>query len=254
MGYTDYNTGTGLTFHGQQFYDVCNEYKPYSSQPHNEYATSQSRYALSPGSGSDLGAVGIGQDMGLGIMNMNTNNYMGMNMNMNMHTNPISDMRDMTPNTSYDDFGGSTVNVQSYLSPPHTMVSHEFGSVVPCSDTIVPTGVSSASGTRPIAIPTPRHHFRSAPQFALSPSVQSSPSEHPWFSNYYSGSPAASASSMSYQSDDFARRSFKPVNSSQPIPVSPSPSTPYSVPSPASQVDKAPADESPLLQRVRRKK
>lgn len=252
MGHTNSNTETGLAFPRQQLYDVCNDYKPCSSQLHNGYATSQSRYVLSTRSGVDMGAVELGHDMGLGITNMTSNN--SMDMNMSMYTNPIGNMRDMNPGTSYGEFNGTMFNVQSYLSPPLTMMSHEFRSAVPRSETIVPTGVSSASGTRPIAIPTPRHNFRSAPQFALSPSVQSSPSEYPWPSNYYSGSPAASASSMSYQSDDFARRSFMPVNSSQPIPVSPSPSTPYSIPSPASQADKAPAEESPSLQRVRRKK
>lgn len=254
MGYSNANTTAGLTFQGQKVYAASNDYDPYGSPLHSEYALSQSKYTLSTGSGADMGvAVGLGHNMGLGITNMNTSNGMGMsmNMNMNVYTNPIEDM---TPGTlPYGDFDGTTFNVQSYLSPPHTMMSHEFRSAVPCSDTVASAGVTSASGTRPIAIPLPRHHFHSAPQFALSPSVQSSPPEHPWFSNYYSASPAASASSMSYQSDDFARRSFKSINP-QTIPVSPSPSTPYSVSSPASLADKAPAEESPLLQRVRRKK
>jgi hypothetical protein len=202
-------------------------------------------------------AVGLHRDMGLGITNMDTNNAIGMGMNMNMNMNVYTNaIGDMTPSTSssYGELSGTMFNVRPFLSPPHMMISHEARSAVPCSGTVVTAGVTSASSTRPIAIPLPKHHFRSAPQLALSPSVQYSPPEHPWSAYYYSASPAASASSMSYQSDDFAPRPFKPVNSTQPIRVSPSPSTPGSVSSPASLADKAPAEESPLLQRVRRKK
>lgn len=250
MGYTSSNMSVGLTFQGQQAYSVSNGYEPYGSQLHYDYAMSQPRHALSTGSGAGMGDVGPGHNMNLGTMNMNTNNAvdMGMNMNMNMYTNAI---RYMTPGTSpYGDLGGTPFNVQSHVSPPHTLMSHEVRSVVPCSDTAITAGATTASSTRPIAIPVPKHHFRSAPQLALSQSVQSSPPEYPWSAYYYSASPAVSASSMSFQSDEFPHRPL----TSQPAPVSPSPSTPEFFPSPASFADKAPAEQSPLLQLVRRKK
>jgi hypothetical protein len=183
-------------------------------------------------------AVGLRRNMGLGIMNID----------MNVYTNAVGDMTSGT-SSPYGELSGTMFNVQSYLSPPHALMSHDVRSAV------VAAGATSVSSTRPIAIPLPNHHFRSAPQFALSPSVHSSPPERPWSAYYYSASPATSASSMSIQSDDFGYRAFKPVNSSQPIPVSPSPSSPESLSSPTS-ADKAPVMDSPSLhvQRVRRKK
>lgn len=254
MGCTNSNTSTGPTFQGQQVYTVSNDYESYESRLQNEYAISQSKYTLSTGSGAGMGvAVGLRHNMGLGITNVNTNNAIDMGTNMNVYTNAIGDMTSGTP-SPYSDLGVTTFNAQPYLSTPHMLMSHQVRSSVPYSDNVVTAGVTSASSTRPIAIPLPMHHFRSAPQVALSPSVQSSPPEYPWSAYYYSASPAASASPMSYQSDDFAHRRFGPVNSSQPIPVSPAPSTPESVPSPASLADRVSAEESPLLQRVRRKK
>ncbi|GAM33663.1 C2H2 finger domain protein [Talaromyces pinophilus] len=254
MEYTNSNTSAGLNFQGQPIYSVSNAYEPYGSRLHNEYGITQSKHTLSTESGAGMGvAVGLRHNMGLGITNVNTNNSIGMGMNMNMFTNAIGDMTSGT-SSPYGDIRGTMLNAHSYLSPPHTLTSHQVRSSVPCSNTVVIDGVTSASSTRPIAIPLPKHHFRSAPQLALSPSVQSSPPEYPWSAYYYSASPAASASPMSYQSDDFAHRRFGPMNSSQPIPVSPAPSTPESVPSPASLADRVPAEGSPLLQRVRRKK
>jgi len=197
-------------------------------------------------------AVGLRHNMGLDITNVNTNYAIDTGMNRNAYTYAIGHMTSGT-SSPYADLGGTTFNAPSYLSTPHTLMPHQVRSSVPCSDNVVTAGITSASSTHPIAIPLPKHHFRSAPQVALSPSVQSSP-EYAWSAYYYSASPAASASPMSYQSDDFAHRHFRPMNSSQPIPVSPSPSTPDSVPSPASLADKVPAEESPSLQHVRRKK
>lgn len=264
MEYPNSNTSTGLTFQGQQVYSNSNDYESnnesYGSQLYNEYAISQSKYTLSTRSGAGMGVpVGLRHNMGLGIMNMDTNNAigmdMGMNMNMNVYTNAVGDMTSGT-SSPYGELSGTMFNVQSYLSPPHALMSHNVQSAVVSSDNVVAAGATSASSTRPIAIPLPNHHFRSAPQFALSSSVHSSPPERPWSAYYYSASPATSASSMSIQSDDFGHRTFKPVNSSQPIPVSPSPSSPESVSSPATLADKAPAMDSPSLhvQRVRRKK
>ncbi|KAE8548337.1 hypothetical protein TMatcc_010855 [Talaromyces marneffei ATCC 18224] len=259
MEYPDSNTSAGMNFQGQQVYSDSHEYELtnelYAPGVYNEYAISQSKYAYSTESGGGMGvAVGLHPSMGLGIMDMDTNTAMGVGMDMNMYTNAVGVM---TPTTAspYGELGGKNFNFNSYLRPPNVAMSHKIWSAVPSTDTIVTAGTTSISSTRPIAIPLPKRQFRSAPQFALSPSMYSSPPEQPWASYYYSASPATSASSMSAQSDDFfVYRPFNAVNSSQPTPASPSPSTPGSAPSPANLIDKAPVAGSPLVQRLGRKK